>query len=225
MSHDRRSAFRGPPVKGLEPFAIRAFRLLWVGQTVSALGTAITRIALVFAILDLGGGAVEIGYVTAIQTVATMVFTLVGGVWADRLRRNYVMLGSDVVRAVVQGVLAALLLSGHAQIWMLAVGAAVFGAATAFFDPASGGLLPETLPAEQLQSGHALINFANTFFSVGGPAVSGLLIAAFSPGLVFGLDAATFVVSAISLALLRLAPGPCPRRSRSGRTCVPAGVR
>lgn len=198
-------------MRDLAPFRVRAFRLLWVGQTVSRAGTSITRIALVFAILDLGGGAAGIGYVTAIETVATMLFTLVGGVWADRLRRNYVMLGSDVVRALVQGTLAALLLTGHAQIWELALGAAIFGSATAFFDPASGGLLPETLPPEQLQRGTALINFANSFFAVGGPAAAGLLIALFSPGLVFGIDAATFVVSAISLAMLRLAPRTMPK--------------
>jgi MFS family permease len=198
-------------VKGLAPFGVRAFRLLWLGQTVSAAGTAITRIALVFAILDLGGGAVDIGYITAIETVATMVFTLAGGVWADRLRRNYVMLSADALRALVQGTLAVLLLTGQAQIWELGLGAAIFGAATAFFDPASGGLLPETLPPEQLQSGNALINFANSFFSVGGPATAGLLIAVFSPGLVFGIDAATFVVSAISLSMLRLAPRTLPK--------------
>ncbi|WP_213454849.1 MFS transporter [Rhizomonospora bruguierae] len=191
---------------GLTPFRFRAFRLLWIGQTLSAAGTAITRIALIFAILELGGGAADIGYITAVQTVATMVFTLVGGVWADRLRRNYVMLGADVLRAVVQGTLAALLLTGNAQIWQLGLGAAIFGGATAFFDPASSGLLPETLPSKHLQSGTALINFAGSFFSVGGPAAAGLLIAVFSPGLVFAVDALSFVVSAISLALLRLAP-------------------
>jgi MFS family permease len=198
-------------VKGLAPFGVRAFRLLWIGQTVSAAGTAITRIALVFAILDLGGGAAEIGYIIAVQTVATMVFTLVGGVWADRLRRNRVMLGADVLRALVQGALAALLLTGHAHIWQLGLGAAIFGAATAFFDPASGGLLPETIKADQLQNGHALINFGNNFFSVVGPAAAGVLIAVFSPGLVFAIDAATFIVSAIFLAMLRLAPRILPK--------------
>jgi MFS family permease len=198
-------------VRGLEPFGVRAFRLLWIGQTTSAAGTAITQIALIFAILDLGGGAADIGFVIAIETLATIVFTLVGGVWSDRLRRNNVMIGADVVRALVQGMLAVLLLAGHAQIWQLGLGAAIFGAATAFFNPASSGLLPETLPAGQLQSGNALINFAYSFFAVAGPATAGVLIAAFSPGLVFAVDAATFVVSAISLGLLRLAPRNLPK--------------
>ena len=198
-------------MKGLAPFAIRAFRLFWIGQTVSAAGTAITRIALVFAILDLGGGAAEIGLITALQTVATMVFTLIGGVLADRMRRNRVMLGADVLRAMVQGVLAVLLLSGNAQIWHLGVGAALFGAATAFFDPASGGLLPETLPKTELQRGNALVNFADSFFSVVGPAVAGVLIAVFSPGLVFAIDALTFVISSISLGLLRVPARVMPK--------------
>ncbi len=198
-------------MKALAPFAVRAFRLLWIGQTFSEAGTALTRIALIFAILELGGGAIEIGYITAIQTVATMVFTLIGGVWADRLRRNVVMLSADVLRALVQATLAVLLLTGNAEIWQLGLGAAIFGAATAFFDPASGGLLPETIKADQLQNGHALINFGGSFFSVVGPAAAGVLIAAFSPGLVFAVDAATFVLSAISLAMLRLAPRTLPK--------------
>jgi MFS family permease len=197
-------------MKGLAPFAVRAFRLLWIGQTVSTAGTALTRIALVFAILKLGGGAADIGYITAIQTLTTLVFTVTGGVWADRLRRNRVMLSADVLRAVVQGALALLLLSGHARIWELGVGAAVFGAATAFFDPASGGLLPETLPKDQLQGGNALINFGGSFFSVVGPALAGVLIAAFSPGLVFAIDALSFVVSSVSLGLLRVPSRPMP---------------
>ena len=190
----------------LAPLAGRAYRLLWIGQTVSSAGDALVQVALVFAILHIGGTASDIGYIVAVQMVTRVVFILAGGVWADRLRRQFVMLASDILRAMVQAVLAVLLVTGHAHVLELGAGAALYGAAQAFFGPASAGLVPETVPPDQLQQANALMGFSRSFLSVGGPAVAGLLIAVFGPGLVFAMDAATFVVSAASLGLLRLAP-------------------
>src|ERR1700690_1046425 len=186
----------------LAPLARRAYRLLWIGQSVSAAGNAPTLIGLVFAVLRIGGTAADIGYIAAIQTVTRGVFVLAGGVWADRLRRQFVMLTSDLMRAAIQAALAVLVLTGHAHIWELALGGGLFGAAQAFFDPASTGLLSEPLPSNQLQQGNALMEFSGSLLNVGGPAVAGLLIAAFGPGLVFALDAVSFLVSAISLGFL-----------------------
>jgi MFS family permease len=197
----------------LAPLAGRAYRLLWIGQTVSSAGDALVQVALVFAILHIGGTASDIGYIVAVQMVTRVVFILAGGVWADRLRRQFVMLASDVLRAMVQAALAVLLVTGHAHVLEVGAGAALYGAAQAFFGPASAGLVPETVPPDQLQQANALMGFSRSFLSVGGPAVAGLLIAVFGPGLVFAMDAATFVVSAASLGLLKLAPRSLPRRS------------
>lgn len=196
----------------LAPLARRAFRLLWIGQTVSTAGNALVLIGVAFAILHIGGNAVDIGTVTAIQTVVRVIFILAGGVWADRLRRQFVMLASDVLRAAVQVALAVLLITGHCKIWEIAVGAAIYGAATAFFGPASTGLIPETVPPEQLQQANSLISLSESSLQVGGPAIAGVLIAAFGPGLAFALDAVSFVASAISLSLLKL-----PRRTMAKR--------
>jgi MFS family permease len=165
------------------PFASRPYRLMWMGSTVSSLGDALVQIALVFAILHIGGTASDIGFVAALQTVAQVAFLLAGGVWADRLRRQYVMLSADAVRGVVQATLAALLLTGHAHVWELGVGAALYGSASSFFGPASTALVPETVPAEQLQQANSLLGLPQSFFSVGGPAAGGVLIAVFGrPG-------------------------------------------
>jgi hypothetical protein len=204
------------------PLARPAYRLLWIGQTVSAVGDALVQIALIFAILRVGGTASDIGYVAALQTVTRVTFLLAGGVWADRLHRQYVMLASDALRAAVQGVLAVLLLTGQARIWELALGAALYGAAQSFFGPASAGLVPETVPQDQLQSANALLSFPGSFFEVGGPALAGVLVAAFGPGLVFAVDAASFVVSAVSLALLAVPPRRLPKRG-SFRADLAAG--
>jgi MFS family permease len=183
---------------------------MWTGSATSALGDAVVQIALIFAILHIGGSASDIGVVLAVQTVARVAFLLAGGVWADRLRRQHVMLAADGVRGVVQAGLATLLLSGHARIWELAVGGALYGVATSFFNPASTALLPETVPTEQLQQANALLDLPGSFFSVAGPAVGGVLIAVFGPGWLFAADAASFFVSLACLALLRVPPRPVP---------------
>jgi MFS family permease len=183
---------------------------MWTGCAASALGDAVVQIALLFAILHIGGTASDIGVVLAVHTVARVVFLLAGGVWADRLRRQYVMLTADGVRGVIQAALAALLLSGHAHIWELAVGGALYGAAMSFFDPASTALVPETVRAEELQQANSLLGLPQGFFSVAGPAAGGVLIAVFGPGWPFAADAASFFVSLACLALLRVPPRPLP---------------
>lgn len=201
------------------PLANRAYRLLWTGQTVSSAGDSLTQLATVFAILRIGGSVADIGYVIAIGTFTRMAFLLVGGVWADRLPRRMVMLSSDAVRAAVQAVLAVLLFTGHATVWELGAGAAVLGVAQAFFGPASTGLLPELIPANQLQQGNTLMSAAASFCSIGGPAAAGVLVAIFGPGLVFMVDAASFALSTATLALLRLAP-----RTRAARNSFRADL-
>src|SRR5260370_34245994 len=92
---------------GLAPLCGRVYRLLWLSQTVSFAGDALVGVALVFAILRSGGTASDIGYVIAIQALVRVAFVLVGGVWADRLPREFVMLSSDLLRLAVQSALAA----------------------------------------------------------------------------------------------------------------------
>jgi MFS family permease len=205
-----RSRSRSRFAEALRPLANRPYRLMWMGSTTSSIGDAVVQIALVFAILHVGGTASDIGVIAAVSTVARIAFVLAGGVWADRLRRQYVMLSADAVRAVVQGTLAVLLLSGHAHVWELGVGAAVYGAATSFFNPASTALVPETVPTAELQQANSLLGLPQSFFSIGGPAAGGVLIAVFGTGWLFAVDAATFLVSLVCLALLRVPPRAMP---------------
>jgi len=188
----------------LEPLKERNFRLLWIGQAVSAAGDALVPVAFAFAALQVGHTASALGLVLAASTAARVVVLPVGGVWADRLPRQLVMLSSDSLRAVGGVVLAAVLLSGQAQLWMLIVLAIVEGAASAFFMPASSALVPQTVTPARLQQANALIGLSRSTTSVAGPAISGILVALIGPGWVFGIDAATYVVSAISLAMLHV---------------------
>jgi MFS family permease len=190
----------------------RNFRSLFLGQSVSVLGDGITPVAITFAVLDLTGSPTDLGLVLAAQSVPLAAFALIGGVWADRLRRERVMLVSDIVRACVQATVAALLLSGRAQIWQLMVLLAVYGTAEAFFRPAWGGLLPQLVPMQRLQEANALMGISDNFGWLVGPAIAGTLIAALGPGGAIAIDAGTFVVSAAFLATI-VAP-PLERRRK-----------
>ncbi|MDQ3161333.1 MAG: MFS transporter, partial [Actinomycetota bacterium] len=128
------------------PLREREFRLLFAGRTVSLLGNAIAPVALAFAVLDLTGSKTDLGLILAAREIPLVVFLLAGGVWADRLPRNRVMVGANVVSGLSQATVAALLIVGDAEIWQLAALAAVNGGASAFYFPASGGA-PKPCPS------------------------------------------------------------------------------
>ena len=182
----------------------REFGILWLGQATSALGSSLVPVALAFAVIDLTGSASALGLVLSAALVSRIVLLLVGGVVADRLPRQSVMLGADLLRTVSQGLAAVLLITGHAHLWELVVLIALFGAGDAFFAPASTGLVPETVRAERLQQANALMSLSRSVALVAGPTIAGLLVTAIGPGWVFAIDAATFAVSSASLACLRL---------------------
>ena len=145
-----------------------------------------------------------------------MVFLLAGGVWADRLPRQLVMIGADALRAAVQALVAASLFLHTIRIWQFALAAALLGLGSSFFNPASTGLVPSIVSAGRLQEANALIGLSRSAIQVAGPAVSGLLIATLGFGIVFAIDSASFVASLVCLAAMRV-PGrsevPLERRS------------
>jgi len=203
------------PIRLLGALSEPQFRLLWIGQTASRAGDSLIPVAIAFAVLGIGGSAAELGIVFAAFTVAHVALVLAGGVWADRLPRQLVMVACDVVRGIAEVVLAILLISESAQIWHLGLGAAVIGGASAFFLPASSGLVPQTVSAGRLQQANALMGLSRSATGIFGPPIAGVLVVTTGTGIVFLVDAATYVVSAVSLLLLRLAPvDAAPRQQR-----------
>jgi hypothetical protein len=182
--------------------------MLFAGRAVSSFGDRLVPVALAFAVLDLTGSVTDLGIVLTAQTVPLLLFVLLGGIWADRLPRQLVMLGSDAVRALAQGTSAALLLTGHAHIWQLAALQAVYGAAAAFFNPASTAVVPQTIDEAQIQQANALLGLTESVFAVLGPAVAGVLVATAGPGWGLAADAVTFLASAAFLSRLRLTGEP-----------------
>ena len=191
----------------LAPLAEREFRLLFLGRTVSIVGNAFATTAIAFAVLDVTGSKADLGYVLAARALPQVVFLLAGGVWADRLPRHLVMVASNVVSGASQGVLAALLLTGTAGFTELIVLSAVNGTSTAFFFPASSGIVPQTVPAPMLQTANALLRLGLNASYIGGAALGGLVVAASSPGWAIAVDSLTFLAAAALVAAIHLPPG------------------
>ena len=192
---------------------LREFRLVLAAKAVSVLGDRMVSVALAFAVLELDGSASDVGLVLAAANVPLVASVLVGGVIGDRLSRRTVMVAADVLRVVTQGAMAALLLAGVAEIWMLAALAALTGIGTGFFSPASTALLPELVPSEQLQPANALRSTATSAGEILGPLIAGVLVAVVGAGAAIAVDAATFALSALCLVALRVPAREPPPRS------------
>jgi MFS family permease len=189
------------------PLRERAFRWLFLARSTSIVGDQIAPIAVTFAVLDLTGSASDLGLALAARTLAFVVFVLIGGVWADRVSRYRLMMASDVGRFLSQGLLAVLLIAGVAEVWEVVLLQGVNGAATAFFRPAANGLTPATVSPANLQRANSLLTFTDSAAQIFGPALAGVLIVLAGPGWGIMADAATFAVSALFLAQLRLPKG------------------
>jgi MFS family permease len=186
------------------------YRLLFAGQVLSILGDRVTSIVLPFAVLSVGGHVGDVAIVSAAQFLPFAVLALPAGVWADRLDRKKILIASDAARFACQLTAATLLLTGNAGVAHLAVLAAVYGAADAFFAPAFTGLLPGTVAPVNLQPANALRGLSYSTGSIAGPVLAAVLVAAAGPGGALLFDAGTFAVSVICLVPLR------PRTIREG---------
>jgi MFS transporter len=209
-SSDNRSKF-GPWRLGV--LAERDFRRFYAGYATSLLGSAMSAVALTFAVLGSGGSATDLGFVFAAGVIPQVLFMLGGGVIADRLGRRKAMLGADITRLAAQGTLAGALLLTAPPIWLFVLLAGVGGVGEAFFAPALGGLIPAIVTPGRLGDANALIGVAQSAARVAGPALAGVLIGLTRPAVVIAVDAATFGVSLVALALLQLPPARPTGRS------------
>jgi MFS family permease len=193
----------------LAVLAGRDFRRFCLGFSASLLGTAMSSVAIAFAVLESGGTATGLGIVFAANIVPMVAFMLGGGVIADRLGRRPVMLAADLARCLAQSTLAVALFAGRPQLWLFVAAAFVVGCGNAFFQPALAGLTVQLVPRGQLGDANALLAMAEPAVRVAGPGLAGLLIAAAAPATVIAVDAGSYAVSALALSLLRLpAAGP-----------------
>jgi MFS family permease len=187
----------------------RSFRPLFFGRAVSALGDALTPVALAFAVLDTTGSATDLGLVFAVQQVASVSMLLAAGVWADRMRRERLMVVSNLVSFAAQATTGLLLVSGGARLWHLLVLQALAGASEGAFNPARNAITPQVVSVSRLQQANALLSMTASGAHILGPVVAAALVTAGSPGIALLADAASFLLSAVFLSRLRT-PKPKP---------------
>jgi MFS family permease len=204
---------------------VRDFRLFYACYSGSLLGTAMSSVAIAFAVLGDGGTATGLGFVFAANIVPLVAFLLFGGALADRLGRRLVMLTADLVRGAAQAVLAVALTIGRPSLWLFVAAAFVVGTGNAFFSPVLSGLPVQLVPSSRLGDANALLGSAQPAAQVAGPALAGILIAVTSPALVIAVDAGSYALSALALAGLR-SPGTVERTgqqvpARSWRSAPP----
>ncbi len=176
------------------------FRFMFAGQAASAIGDGVVLVAIALYVTKTTGSVGDLGLVLGAQSLTLVTLLLIGGVWADRLARQRVMIATDLVRAALQALLAVLILTGGASVLELVVIEACYGAAEAFFRPAYSGLVPQTVPEELILDARALTEWMANLAQLIGPALATALVLGVGAGEAFAVDAATFVFSALMLA-------------------------
>lgn len=246
MYHARRTGNATGPgrdmdsARGSSPFSNRHFRLLFGGSSISMIGDQFTLVALPWLVLQLTGNPAQLGLALAAMALPRAAFMLVGGAVVDRLSPRRVLLTARGINAVLTGLLAALVLAGSIQMWMVYVLAFTIGLCTAFAYPAGGSILPQIMERTQLQGANSMIMGMRQLSMLIGPALAGLLVTAgtahsgaTSPaaqahgtGLAFLVDAVSFVFSVASLLAIRI-PGDRDLRAPAAGvfTHVAEGIR
>jgi MFS family permease len=180
------------------------FRRLWFGQSVSEFGSEITVLALpLAAVLVLHATTFQVGLLTTAGMAAFLLIGLPAGVWVDRMRRRHVMIISDVVRTVVLVSVPVAYGLGVLTLWQLYAVAFITGTATVFFDVAYMSYVPGLVGREFVVEANAKLQGTASIAQVGGPSASGLLIGLLTAPVAFVADAASFIVSVLSLVAIR----------------------
>ncbi|KQO46360.1 MULTISPECIES: MFS transporter [unclassified Frigoribacterium] len=190
------------------PLAYGTFRWLLAARTTGVLGNAVAPIALAFAVLDLTGSAADLGLVVAARSIANVAVLLFGGVIADRLRRDVVLVGTSLAAAGTQAVVATLVITGSATIPLLVVLSVLNGAVAAVSLPAAAALVPETVPAALLRPANALLRLGLNGGSVVGASAGAGIVAVVGPGWGLVIDAAGFALAGVLYSRLRLPVRP-----------------
>ncbi|MFD8382423.1 MFS transporter [Streptomyces sp. NPDC059679] len=191
------------------------FRWFFTGQLVSLLGSSMAPVALSLAVLNASGRANDLGVVVATRMVPLLVFLLIGGATADRLPRRTVLVAANLGSALTQGCVAAVLLTDHYSLPVVAGLEFLNGVLAAFTTPALRGLVPELVAKGELRQANSLLASVRNGTKVFGPSISGLLVVAVGGGPAIGFDALTYLLAAGCLARLPVAVGatvPAARR-------------
>ena len=171
---------------------------LWVSGLLANIGATAFPIALAVTILDTGGDATSLGLILAARVLSGVLLAPVGGVWADRLPRKYVMIGADIFRAFLALILV-FVAAPSIPLFVIAILVFVMGAGDAFGAPAAAAIMPTILPTEKLPAGNVARGIVVKLASIVGPGIGGLSVIAIGGRLTFAVTTIFFAVGAYLL--------------------------
>jgi MFS family permease len=180
------------------------FLKLWTGQSISELGSQVSQFAIPWlAAVDLHASPLAFSLLGVLGFLPFILFALPAGVWVDRLRRRQILIVGDSARAVLLALIPILWAAGVLQIWHLLVLEFVIGVFTVFFDVAYQSYLPALIEREHLIDGNSKLQLTVSIAQVGGPSVSGILIAAVTAPYAILVDAVSFVISSVFMIRMK----------------------
>jgi MFS family permease len=169
-------------VRRFPVLAYRDFRLLLTDRLLAPAAFAFSLVGVSFAVLDATGSTADLSYVLAAQIAPSLVFALIGGVIADRVPPQWVIVAGNVMIALGEGTFGVLVLAGHPQLWQMILLETLTGTGMAIFYPASQALLPRLVPGDLVQEASAISRLVMNGGQMGGAAIAGLCVAVFGPG-------------------------------------------
>ena len=190
------------------------FMKLWAGQTVSELGSVVTRTAVpLVALLVLGAGPFDLAGIVVAQSLAVLLVGFFAGAWVDRLRRKPLLIGADALRAVLLFSIPVAYLAGVLRIEQLYVVVFLEGCLGAVFNAAYPAYVPSLIGVDRVVDGNSKLATSSSLAEIGGPGLGGALVQLIGAPFAILVDAVSFVVSSVSLLLIR-APEPArPERT------------
>ena len=182
----------------------RDFRGMWIGESVSAVGSQLTLLALpLLAVSQLAATPVQMGLLGAAQTVPFLLFAVLAGVWVDRCRKRPILVGANLAKGLVLGLVPLLALTellGMNQLLMIAFGV---GVCTVLIEVAYQSYVPVLVDRNDLVEANSRLTASTSVAEIGGPGLGGLLVGAITAPLVIAIDSVSFLFSALTLGLVR----------------------
>lgn len=185
-------------------FTFRDFRVLWLGAFTSTTGSWMQQVAQRWLVFTMTGSAFFLGLDSFLAQLPILLFTLIGGVLADRKDRRYLLIGSQYVQMTSAFILAALVYFDIVQVWHILLLSFVSGCGQAFGGPAYQSLLPALVPKQTVPNAIALNSIQFNLARVFGPLIAGITLAALGTAACFGLNGLSFFVVIIALMSLRV---------------------
>jgi MFS family permease len=176
---------------------------MWIGACISSIGTWTQQLAQAWLVYEISGSSRMLGLDAFLGQAPIMLFSLLGGVAADRIDRRHILLVSQVVQMATALTLAALVIAGAVEIWHILCLSFIVGLAQAFGSPAYSAFIPSLVKPEDLPNAIAMNSIQFNLARIIGPAIGGIVLTEFGAAWCFGLNGMSFIAVIITLILVR----------------------